>query len=110
MDARYIKVISIFHFRMGSHALPVEQDRLGRLAVPMHLCRCTFCTSQAVLDERHCLFDCPHFGGLRFEHAQLFEQAHGAIGAMPTMPSLMWHKNPKSVCAMILAIVNEAQT
>ena len=45
-----------------------------------------------------------HFGDLRSEHAQLFHEAHGA------MRSLMWHKNQKSVCAMILAIVNEAQT
>ena len=98
------KLRSILHFRMGSHALPVEQGRLDRPAVPRHLRRCTFCTTRAVGDERHCLFDCPHFGGLRSEHAQLFHEAHGA------MRSLMWHKNQKSVCAMILAIVNEAQT
>ena len=33
-----------------------------------------------------------------------FNEAHGA------MRSLMWHENQKSVCAMILAIVKEAQT
>ena len=77
----------------------------GRLAaVPRHLRRCTFCTTRAVGDERHCLFDCPRFGDLRSEHAQLFHDAHGA------MRSLMWHKNQKFVCAMILAIVNEAET
>ena len=43
------------------------------------------------------------FGDLRSEHAQLFHDAHGA------MRSLMWHENQKSVCAMILAIVNEAE-
>ena len=69
-----------------------------------HLRRCTFCTTRAVGDEWHCLFDCPHFGDLRSEHAQLFHEAHGA------MRSLMWHKDQKSVCAMILAIVNEAET
>ena len=83
---------------------PVEQGRLDRPAVPRHLRPCTFCTTRAVGDERHCLFDCPHLGDLRSEHAQLFDEAHGA------MRSLMWHKNEKSVCAMILAIVNEAQT
>ena len=97
------KLRSILHFRMGSHALPVEQCRLDRQAVPRHLRRCTFCTTRAVEDERHCL-DCPSFGDLRSEHARLFHEAHDA------MRSLMWHKNHKSVCAMILAIVNEAET
>ena len=53
----------------------------------------------------HCLCDCPRFGDLRSEHAQLF---HDALYS--AMRSLMWHKNQKSVCAMILAIVNEAET
>ena len=44
----------------------------------------------------------PHFDGLRSEHAQLFHEAHGA------MPSLMWHKDQKSVCALILALATEA--
>ena len=100
----------------SSHALPVEQGRLGRpavLAVPRHLRRCTFCTTRAVEDERHylskCLFACPRFGAtktksLRSEHAQLFHEAHGAMHSLIT---LMWHKNQKSVCAMSLAIVNE---
>ena len=124
-----LRFTGILHFRMGSHALPGEQVRLDRPAVPRHLRRCTFCTgfshpnkpflavtgtatflpsflpsTRAVGDERHCLFDCPHFGDLRSDHAQLSDEAHGA------MRSLMWHKNQKSVCAMILAIVNEAQT
>ena len=63
------KLRSILHFRMGLHALPIEQGRLDRSAVPRHLRQCTFCTTRAVGDERHCLFDCPHFGDLRSEHA-----------------------------------------
>ena len=63
------KLRSILHFRMGSHALPIERGRLDRPAVLRHLRRCTFCTTRAVGDERHCLFDCPHFDDLRFEHA-----------------------------------------
>ena len=58
-------------------------------------------TALTLGDERHCLFDCPHFDDLRSEHAQLFDEARGA------MRSLNWHKIQKSVCAMILA---EAQT
>ena len=45
------KLRSILDFRMGSHALPVEQGRLDRPAVPRHLRRCTFCATQAVGDE-----------------------------------------------------------
>ena len=77
--------------------------------MPRHLRRCTFGTPRAVGDERHRLFDRldrPHFGDLQSEHAQLFDEAHGDLR------SLMWHKDQKSVCAMILTIVimNEAQT
>ena len=75
------KLRSILHFRMGSHALLVEQGRLGRPTVPRHMRRCTFSTTRAVGDERHCLFDCPHFG--RSENAQLFHEAHGAMRSAP---------------------------
>ncbi len=53
---------------------------------------------------RHCVFDCRHFEGLRQQHAGIFQDSHDA------MRSLMWHKDQKSVCALVLAIVNEAQT
>ena len=96
------KLRLLFNFRMGS--LPVEQGRLGKSSVPRHLRRCTFCTTRAVGDERHRIFDCPCFRDLRREHARLFGDAHSAMRA------LMWHKDQKSVCALILAIVSEAQT
>ncbi len=48
--------------------------------------------------------DCPHFQGLRQQHAEIFQDSHDA------MRSLMWHNDQKSVCALVLAIVNEAQT
>ncbi len=50
------------------------------------------------------VFDCPHFQGLRQQHAEIFRDSHDAMG------SLMWHNDQKSVCALVLAIVNEAQT
>ena len=37
--------------RMGSHALPVEQGRLAKPAVPRHLRRCTLCGTRALGDE-----------------------------------------------------------
>ncbi len=98
------KLRSIFHFRVGAHSLPVEQGRIEMPKVPRHLRRCTFCATNAIGDERHCLFDCPHFLGLRQQHAMIFRDSHDA------MRSVMWHKDQKSVCALVLAIVNEAQT
>ena len=50
----------LMQFRVGSHALPVEQGRLARPAVPRHLRRCTVCRTKAVGDERHFAFGCPH--------------------------------------------------
>ena len=64
----------------------------------------TLCTTSALGDERHYVFDCPHFGGLRLTHAELFRDAAGA------MKSLVWHKDQQAVCALLLAIVAEAQT
>ncbi len=58
----------------------------------------------AIGDERHCVFDCPRFQGLRRQHAEIFRDSHDA------MRSVMWQKDQKSVCALVLAIVNEAQT
>ncbi len=89
-------------FRVGAHSLPVEQGRIEMPKVPRHLRRCTFCATNAIGDERHCVFDCPHFQGLRQQHAEIFRDSHDA------MRSVMWHKDQKSVCALVLAIVNEA--
>ncbi len=65
------KLRSIFHFRVGAHSLPVEQGRIEMPKVPRHLRRCTFCATTAISDERHCVFDCPHFQGLRQQHAEI---------------------------------------
>ena len=96
------KLRLLLHFRMGCHSLPVEQGRLGRPSVPRHLRRCMLCAACAVGDERHCVFDCPCFRDLRQEHARLFDDAHCA------MRCPMWHKDQKSVCSLILAIVAKA--
>ena len=53
------RVRLLMQFRMGSHALPVEQGRLAKPAVPRHLRRCTLCGTRALGDERHFVFDCP---------------------------------------------------
>ena len=58
-------------FRMGSHALPVERGRLAKPAVPRHLRRCTLCGTRALGDERHFVFDCPHFAHIRRQFRSL---------------------------------------
>ena len=98
------KLRSLIHFRVGCHSLPVEQGRLARPRVPRQLRRCTLCTTCALGDERHYVFDCPHFAGLRLTHAELFQDAAGA------MKSLVWHKDQQAVSALLLAISTEAQT
>ena len=55
----------LMQFRMGSHALPVEQGRLARPAIPRHLRRCTLCETRAWGDERHFVFDCHYFAHIR---------------------------------------------
>ncbi len=88
--------------RAWHHENPEKSLQMPK--VPRHLRRCTFCATDAIGDERHCVFDCPHFQGLRQQHAMIFRDSHDA------MRSVMWHKDQKSVCALVLAIVNEAQT
>ncbi len=90
---------------MGAHSLPIEQGRIGLLQVPLgHLRRYTSCTTGAVGDVRHCVSDCPHFQGPRpgLQHTDIFQDSHNA------MRSLVWHKDQKSVCALVLAVVIEA--
>ena len=98
------KLRSLIHFRVGCHSLPIEQGRLAKPYVPRQLRRCTLCATRAQGDERHYVFDCPHFAGLRLTHAELFQDAAGA------MKSLMWHKDQQDVCALLLAILTQAQT
>ncbi len=44
------------------------------------------------------------FHSANLQHAEIFR------GSDDAMRSVMWHKDQKSVCALVLAIVNEAQT
>ena len=55
------KLRALVQFRLGSHALPIEQGRFARPALARHLHRCTVCDTRAVGDELLCVFDCPHF-------------------------------------------------
>ncbi len=96
-----IKRRSILHFRVGPHSLPIigaGQDWVAQgttTFAQMHIYATRHC-------ERHCVFDCPQ--GLWQRHARIFQNSHDA------MRSLMWHREQKSICALVLAIVSEIQT
>ncbi len=44
--------------------------------VPRHLRMCTFCTTVAIGDERHCVLDCARFQGLWQQHVEEEEEIH----------------------------------
>ena len=92
----------LMQFRMGSHSLPVEQGRLARPAIPRRLRRCTFCDTGAPGDERHLVFDCPHFAHVRRQFQSLFDDADG------TMQLFFWHTDQKAVCRYLTAILDLA--
>ena len=91
-------------FCMGSHALPVEQGRLARQAIPRHLRRCTLCETRALGDERHFVVDCPHFAHIRRRFRSLYQDAD----IDGTMQCSMWHKEQRAVCHCLAAIHNLA--
>ena len=64
----------------------------------------TFCDTQAVGDELHCVFDCPHFSDIRAQFLGLFQDAAWC------MRMFMWHKDQKSVCHCLIALLQKAQT
>ena len=79
MSCQWASVSSGLWFRLGSHTLPIEQGRFARPAVPRRLCRCTGCDTQAVSDELHCVFDCPHFSDDRAQFPGQFQDAAGCM-------------------------------
>ena len=79
-----------------------EQGRLAKPAVPRHLRRCTLCGTRALGDERHFVFDCPHFAHIRRQFRSLYQDADGA------MQCFVWHKDQKAVCHCLAAILNVA--
>ncbi len=94
---------ALVQFRVGSHALPVEQGRYARPALPRHLRRCNLCSTQALGDELHYVFDCPHFSDIRSQYPALYQDADGC------MRLFVWHIDQKAVSHCLTAILNKAQ-
>ena len=95
---------ALLQFRMGSHALPVEQGRFARPVIPSNLRRCTLCSTRSVGDERHYLLECPNFDEVRAQYAELFDSSAGA------MRSFVWHKDQQAVCDYMTAVIQLAET
>ena len=93
----------LMQVRMGSHALLVEQDRLARPAIPRHLRCCTLCETRALGDERHFVFDSPHFADICCQFRSLYQDADD------TMQCFVWHKDQKAVCHCLAAILSLAK-
>ena len=85
-------------FRMGSHALPVEQGRLAEPAVPRHLRRCTLCGTRALGMNGILFLTAP----IRRQFRSFYQDADG------TMQCFVWHKDQKAVCHCLAAILNLA--
>ncbi len=77
--------------------IPCRLSRAGLRCLRCHgICAgAPFCATTAIGDERHCVFDCPHFQGLRQQHAGIFRDSHDA------MRSVMWHKDQKFVYSLL---------
>ncbi len=74
----------------------------GHIVTKRHLRRWTFCTINAVGDERHCVFDRPHCEDFRQQLAELFQDSRDAMGCF------IFPKDQKSVCALLRATLRQA--
>ena len=67
-----------------------------------HYSVCSLMMTRALEDERHFVFDCPHFAHIRRQFRSLYQDADG------TMHCFVWHKDQKAVCHCLAAILNLA--
>ena len=75
-------VASLLRFRLGAHDLPVVTCRWGvdlntRQRVPRQNRQCQHCSSGAVGDEFHMVFECGFYDQVRSRFSQLFERFGG---------------------------------
>ncbi len=69
----------------------------GEAGQVIHHAPMLFCTTN-VVGNKDCVFDCPHFQGLRSQLAGLIQKPQDA------MRCFMWHKDQKSICALGVTI------
>jgi hypothetical protein len=69
----YSQLISLVKLRTNSHHLNIERMRHIRPRVPRSRRACPWCrTPDAVHDELHCVFECPHLSQSRLRYPALF--------------------------------------
>ena len=73
--------------------LPVDVGRAAR--VPRNQRHCLLCSSDALCDEHHIIFECPALSDLRVSYRQLFTLATA------TMSDFMWQKDTLLVAKFV---------
>ena len=99
------KLRSLIQFQ-GCHSLPVEQGLPGRLRLVCYgSCASALCALPVLGVMNVIMSSTVHMLlALGSRMRSCFEEASGA------MKSLVWHKDRQAVCALLLAIVTQAQT
>jgi hypothetical protein len=89
-------LMSLVRFRLGAHGFRVSTGRWD--GTPRADRLCCKCPMHAVEDERHVVFACPYYSGVRERFSSLYEAAEGS------MRQLMTHANQQKVASLIHAI------
>ena len=95
---RNAKLHRILRFRMGSHHLPVEEDRQFNLPRASRVCN--LCNTDALGEERHMLLECPALADLRLQFSSLL------LSCCSVMRRLLWAKDQREVCRDIVACLD----
>ena len=91
----YRKSYTFIRFKLGCHGLAIVTGRWHDVPRAQRLC--TRCDMHALDDERHLVFECPAFEGLRREFRQLFGRQVGY-----DMRRFFAHKDQSAVVLYIL--------
>ena len=89
------KLHRILRFRMGSHALLIEEGRHSNQPRASRVCN--LCNPGALGDERHMLLECPALTGLRLQFSSLL------LSCSSIMRRLLWAKDQHEISRYIIA-------
>ena len=92
------KLHRILRFRMGTHHLPVEEDRHFNLPRASRVCN--LCNTGAIGDERHMLLECAALADLRLQFSSLL------LSCSSVMSRLLLGKDQHEVCRYIIACLD----
>ena len=84
----------LVQFGVGSHLFPIEQGQLVTPSLPCHLYQYDLCSTRAIGNELHYIFDCPHFRSTRNQKSNPFQDAEGSCVCLMCICIMhMWHKD-----------------